>query len=89
MHASTLSDSMRLTNPGLHAQALLEANEERINALHHTLKLLESERRTLCGQLQSQVGLSASEINWLFRPAAPLGEHHYFADRLGVMHGSC
>ncbi|MBF0428331.1 MAG: hypothetical protein HQL94_05365 [Magnetococcales bacterium] len=66
------SQSIRLTNHGIHAMAMLEANEERINALHHTLKLLEHERQELCRNLHGSETLSATEINWLFRPAVPL-----------------
>ncbi|MBF0340733.1 MAG: hypothetical protein HQL95_07180 [Magnetococcales bacterium] len=91
MHAFSQNGnrSCEMIPPGLHSKNLLDANEERINALHHTLKLLENERRELCGQLKSPLGLSASEIDWLFRPAAPLNEHEYFAERLGVIHGRC
>lgn len=57
---------------GIHAKALLEANEERIHALNYTLKMLEKERYELCSRLQDTVKLSVNEINWLFRPASPL-----------------
>ncbi|MBF0126553.1 MAG: hypothetical protein HQM02_05000 [Magnetococcales bacterium] len=73
--------SAHLTTRGLHAKALLEANEERINALHTTLKLLEKERHELCGKLQGSPGLTANEINWVFRPASPLTLQPGVSDR--------
>lgn len=78
MHAIAHQDTfaLSLTNQGLHAQTLLAANEERITALHHTLKQLESERHALCGRLQGN--LTANEINWLFRPAVPLQENRTY-----------
>ncbi|MEO5330494.1 MAG: hypothetical protein H7839_00605 [Magnetococcus sp. YQC-5] len=64
--------SARRIDHGLHAKALLEANEDRIHALNNTLKLLEQERHELCVKLQGSMSLSVNEINWLFRPASPL-----------------
>ncbi|GAB0057009.1 hypothetical protein SIID45300_01329 [Candidatus Magnetaquicoccaceae bacterium FCR-1] len=80
----------QMPHAGLHAKKLLDANEERINALYNTLKMLERERRTLCGHLRGNESLTANEINWLFRPpTAPLNEDEYFAEKLGIMHGRC
>ncbi|MEO5347559.1 MAG: hypothetical protein H7834_14470 [Magnetococcus sp. YQC-9] len=76
----------------MHATTLLEAeaHEERINALYSTLKMLDNERRTICGQFMGAQSLTPSELNWVFRPpTTPLNEHEYFAERLGVLHGRC
>ncbi|MBF0295925.1 MAG: hypothetical protein HQL96_12115 [Magnetococcales bacterium] len=75
---SMLSDTHFQSDPrttsGLHAKALLEANEERINALHSTLRMLEQERSELCGKMQKPVSLTPNELLWIFRPAVPLTE---------------
>ncbi|MBF0182043.1 MAG: hypothetical protein HQM03_18655 [Magnetococcales bacterium] len=75
-----LSDTHSLSDPrttrGLHAQALLEANEERISALHNTLRLLEQERNDLCGRMQKPSSLTPNELLWIFRPPVPLTVVH-------------
>ncbi len=65
--------SAQMTREGLHAQALLVANEGEINALNHRLKLLERDRHELCERLQG-FSLTPNEINWLVRPVVALFE---------------